>query len=108
MEQVSGQDLGWFFRQWIYRAGSPVLEGRWQYDTATHKIKLELTQTQSSDPYRLPVEISFAPAGAPPKFATLQVTAREQHFEISSDRNPASVEIDPNTALLAQTNFARQ
>src|SRR5205085_12177857 len=24
MEEVSGTDLGWFFRQWAYRSGSPI------------------------------------------------------------------------------------
>src|SRR5262249_4205247 len=29
MEEASGQDLGWFFDQWLYRPGSPVVEGGW-------------------------------------------------------------------------------
>ncbi|HEX3878537.1 MAG TPA: M1 family metallopeptidase, partial [Bryobacteraceae bacterium] len=38
MEENSGADLGWFFDQWIYRVGSPVVAGTWRYDGAAHKV----------------------------------------------------------------------
>ena len=31
---ASGQDLRWFFTQWLRRPGSPALEGGWRYDAA--------------------------------------------------------------------------
>jgi aminopeptidase N len=109
MEEASGQDLGWFFQQWIYRGGSPSLEGSWNYDSADHKIKLELAQTHSGDMYRLPLEVGFTTAtGAAPKIAAIQMTDKQQHFEIACDREPVSVELDPNTWVLAQIKFARQ
>jgi aminopeptidase N len=108
MEEVSGQDLGWFFEQWVYRAGSPILEGNWQYDPAAHQIKMELIQKQPGEVYRVPIDVAFAAANAPPRSVTLQMTAREQRFEIACDREPASVELDPNVRLLAQIQFARR
>ena len=108
MEEVSGQDLGWFFQQWVYRAGSPAVEGGWKYNAAAHTIEIDLAQTEPGDPFRLPLEVSFAAAGAPPRVAALQMTAKRQRFEIPCDREPATVELDPNTALLAQVHFDRQ
>src|ERR1700755_3214407 len=32
MEEAAGADLGWFFEQWMYRAGSPAVEGGWKYN----------------------------------------------------------------------------
>ena len=32
MEEAGGTDLDWFFRQWLRRAGSPVVEGGWKYN----------------------------------------------------------------------------
>ena len=32
MEETSGADLGWFFQQWLLRAGSPVVSGGWKYN----------------------------------------------------------------------------
>ncbi len=109
MEEASGQSLGWFFQQWVYRPGSPVLEGGWQYDAGSHRIEIELTQTEPGAAFRLPVEIGVtSAAGAPLKISTIQMTEKRQHFSIASDLEPASVELDPNTWLLAQVHFARQ
>ncbi len=108
MEEVSGSDLGWFFQQWMYRAGSPALDGGWKYSSASRKIEIELTQTQAGEAFRLPLDIAFAAAGAPPKIATFQMTGKRQHFETACDREPASVELDPNTWMLAQTHFGKQ
>jgi aminopeptidase N len=109
MEEVSGQDLGWFFQQWLYRAGSPSLEGKWKYDSASHRIAIDLSQTEPGEPFRLPLEIAFTTtAGAPPKTAAFQMTEKRQHFEIACDREPATVELDPHTWLLAQIRFTQQ
>ena len=49
MEETSGADLGWFFQQWLYRPGSPVVSGGWKYNPAAKKIEIDLAQTQSGD-----------------------------------------------------------
>ena len=46
VERVSGQKLGWFFDQWLYRGGVPRLDGTWRYDGAT--VHLDLRQMQTS------------------------------------------------------------
>src|ERR1035438_5286054 len=59
MEEVSASDLGWFFQQWLYRAGSPAVEGGWKYNAATKKIEVELTDRKSGDAFRLPLEVAI-------------------------------------------------
>ncbi len=103
MEEVSGQDLGWFFQQWLYRAGSPALEGGWKFNAASHKIEIDLAQTQSGAAFRLPLEISVAA-----KIAAIQMTAKRQHFEIDCDREPAEVELDPDVWMLAKVEFKKR
>jgi len=103
MEEVSGQDLGWFFRQWMYRAGSPVVEGGWRYDAATKKVTIDLAQTQPGDAYRLPLEI-----GIGGKTQKIEMDRKQQTFEIAADAEPASVELDPNTWLLMDARFAKR
>ena len=46
MEETSGADLGWFFQQWVYRAGAPRFEVRDSYDAAAHMVTLDVQQTQ--------------------------------------------------------------
>ena len=108
MEEASGDDLGWFFQQWLYRPGSPVVDGTWKYNPASQKVEIELTQTQAGDPYRLPLEISVTVPGAPPAIHRLEFTAKSQKFEIPAAKDPSSVDLDPNTWVLMDAKFTRR
>ena len=105
MEEVSARDLGWFFAQWLYRAGSPAVEGGWKYDVATKKIEVELTQTQAGDAFRLPLEVGVKDPQL--RIAKIEMTGKRQTFEIAAGQEPASVELDPNTWMLMDSKFAR-
>jgi aminopeptidase N len=60
-EEVSGQDLNWFFNQWFLGAGHPVLDVNYETDTMNHKVSVIVGQKQDlklSPIYRLPVDIA--------------------------------------------------
>ncbi len=109
VEETSGVDLHWFFQQWLYRPGSPVVEAAWHYDAAAKKVQLDLTQTQTGDAYRLPIEVKLTVAGAPaPKLEKVQFTQKQQHFEIASEQEPGSLELDPNVWLLMDAKVVKK
>jgi aminopeptidase N len=108
MESVSGADLGWFFQQWMYRAGSPMVEGGWKYNAAARKVEIELTQTQPGDAFRLPLEVGVTLPGAAAKIEKIEMTAKQQKFEIGAENEPASVDLDPNTWILMDAKFSKQ
>jgi aminopeptidase N len=103
MEEAAGADLNWFFRQWLYRAGSPTVEGGWKYNAAAKKVEVELAQTQPGESFRLPLELAVAG-----KLEHIEMTAKTQHFEFAAEHEPASVELDPNVWVLMDAKFARQ
>jgi len=115
MEETSGADLGWFFAQWLYRPGSPVVEGGWRYNAETKKIEIALAQTQAGEGYRLPMEVGVKAMGAkggaqgaaPTKFEKIEMTRKQQKFEIAADKEPTAVELDPNTWVLMDARFSR-
>jgi aminopeptidase N len=107
MEENSGRELSWFFHQWLARAGSPVIEGGWRYDATAKRVVLELTQSQPGDAYRLPLEIGFTNDGAP-KIEKIELTQKQQRFEIAADKEPATVTLDPNTWVLMETRFGKR
>jgi aminopeptidase N len=107
LEETSGQDLAWFFRQWLKRPGSPRLEGTWQYRPQDHRLEIELTQTQPGDPFRLPVEIGVTVEGtAEPRIEKIEMTERTQRFEIPAEKAPPSVTLDPNCWVLMKSSVA--
>ena len=98
MEEVSGEDLGWWFRQWIYRPGSPRLQGGWRHTAG--KVELDLAQMQDGEAYRLPLEIAV---GA--NTVRIEMTGKQQRFEIPVEQPPASVMLDPNIRMLIDTTM---
>jgi aminopeptidase N len=103
MEEASGTDLGWFFEQWLRRAGSPVVQGGWKYNAAAKRVEIELTQTQAGAPYRLPMEVALGK-----KIEKIAMTQKQQRFEIVADQAPPSVVLDPNTWLLMDTRLVKR
>ncbi len=109
MEQDSGVDLGWFFHQWLNRPGSPVVEGGWHYDAASKRITIELSQTQPGDAYRLPLDLGISTAGTPQtQIERIEMTQKQQRFEIAAQKEPDSVTLDPNTWVLMNSHFAKR
>jgi len=95
MEEVSGRDLGWFFQQWLIRAGSPAVEWSWEYNSAAKKVQLTIAQTQAGDAFRLPVDV-----GVDGKVERIEITSKSQKFEIAAEKAPAAVQLDPGTWVL--------
>jgi aminopeptidase N len=109
MEEACGKDLAWFFEQWVYRPGSPAVEGGWKYNAAAKKIEIDLAQTQAGRPYRLPMQIGISTkAGTPARVEEVELTGRNQRFELASDEEPSAVELDPDTWMLIGLTFARR
>ncbi len=103
MEEAAGVDLGWFFQQWVYRPGSPAVEGSWHYNPGAHKVEIVLAQTQTGDPYRLPLEIAV---GA--KTEKVEFTQKQQTFEFAADAEPAAVVLDPNVWILMDAKLEKK
>jgi aminopeptidase N len=100
-EQVSGKDLGWFFAQWLTRAGIPKIEGSWRYLPGRKAVEVTVTQSQPAAPFRLSIEIGISPgAGQPPNVERIELTGRTATKTFNVENQPASVVIDPNTWLL--------
>ena len=103
MEEASGQELSLFFRQWLYRAESPVVEGTWTYDPVGRKVALHLAQTQKSDVYRLPLEVTVGD-----RVERVLMTERKQRFELAASEEPPNLELDPGTWVLMQSKIEKR
>jgi aminopeptidase N len=107
MEETSGVKLEWFFRQWLYRAGSPAVDGTWAYNSPSKTLQIQLTQTQPGDVFRLPLEVAITTAGAAkPKIVKIEMTEKRQFFNLTSEE-PTDVALDPDTWILMDAKFPR-
>jgi aminopeptidase N len=96
MEEQTGQDLQWFFDQWLDRPGWPELKSSTRYEN--QKLIIDLEQTQPGQWYRLPIEIAIGP-----RIERLDMNAKQQRFEIGLNKPPGPVILDPNQWVLMVT-----
>lgn len=99
MEDVSGQDLGWFFDQWVYGVGAPRLTIRPVYSARTKTLRLTITQTQRADAlvpiaFRLPVDLVVKTASGE-QSTPVNITKRIETITIKSATKPKEILFDP-------------
>lgn len=98
MEETSGQDLDWFFNQWVYGTGYPTLDVEQTWDTNTNELKIKVRQTQKADEltpaaFTLPLNIEFN-VGDEVRKEPVRITKREETFIFKTSKMPSSVEFD--------------
>ena len=61
IEEATGQNLYWFFDEWVYRAGYPVFDLSYDWSDSAHTVLLHVRQTQKTDSltgvFRTPVDV---------------------------------------------------
>ncbi len=106
IRESSGQGLEWFFEQWLYQAGHPVFDVRWEWLDGEKKAQLTVMQKQGPL-FETPVDVGIVTA-AGKKVERLQIGKKEeQTFEIACDSRPLLVRFDEGNHLLMEMKFAK-
>jgi len=63
LEEASGKDLNWFFNQWYYGAGHPLLDISYKWDEKSKTQTVYLNQTQEGKAFILPMAIDIYSGG---------------------------------------------
>jgi aminopeptidase N len=98
MEDVAKQDLGWFFGEWLLKAGYPRFRVSSSYDIDSKTIHLAVVQNQHVDEltplYRMPVEIGVQTARGSNTHRVIVEAKKEQVIDIPFDEPPLNVVFD--------------
>lgn len=102
MEEVSGQDLKWFFDQWVYKAGAPRLNVGRTYNPRTKTLTLTIIQTHKPDVitpavFRLPLDVNITTASGETT-EKITVTKRTQTFSFKTSK-PTDILIDKDEKI---------
>jgi hypothetical protein len=96
----AGQDLRWFFRQWVEQAGAPELtlgEVRLERSGPGWAVSGEIRQTGNR--YRLDVPLQLTVTGGEPLSLTVALSAGSAPFRFSAAGRPQHLEADPAVDL---------
>ncbi len=108
-EEITGQDLNWFFNQWYFAKGHPEIEVKKTYDVTTKKLTLEVIQKQDFKTmplYKLPVDVDIYVGE---KKERTRIWINNVNTKISFDvaTNPDLVNFDAERQLLAKIDYTK-
>jgi aminopeptidase N len=101
LEEASGKDLNWFFNQWYYGAGHPILNITYGWDAASKTQSVYVQQTQAGNAFTLPIAVDLYVGG---KKTRQQVWLRTKSdtltFKVAA--KPELVNVDAEKMLLVK------
>ena len=98
-EAVSGQDLNWFWNQWYFAPGHPVVSIDYAWDAAKKVQSVTMKQAQPGQTFRLPFTIDYY-VGGKVKHQPVVMTETTQTFTLPLSTKPDLVNVDANKKML--------
>jgi aminopeptidase N len=103
-EQVYGQKLDYFFKQWIFGQSYPKYKFSWSsspQSNGTHKVKAEVSQNINTNPtfFTMPIQLKV-PIGFGDTTITVFNDRDPQTFEFTLKEKPSDVIFDANNLIL--------
>lgn len=110
VKTVTGQNLDWFFDQWLYKPGHPIFEVRSEWSEQKESVTVRVAQVQDFargiPVFRVPVAIAIA---TEKKKTVHRVWLREKEetFEFAVDGRPLLVRFDEGNVVLKEIRFPK-
>jgi aminopeptidase N len=94
VESASGQDLGYFFIQWIESSGAPEFKLEYTIFRTQKGFRVMGKVAQDLDTFRMPVTLKIETEGNPEE-KTVEVQGVSSEFSVDTFGKPKNVIIDP-------------
>lgn len=104
--ELAGQDLGFFFIQWIESTGAPQFKLEYTVYRTAKGFRILGKIQQDLDTFRMPVDLKIETEGNP-EFKRVEVAGPSSEFVVETFGKPKKVEIDANLKLLRMSNSMR-
>ncbi len=105
-QDVSKQDLGYFFIQWIESSGAPEFKLEYTIYRTQKGFRVLGKVAQDLDTFRMPVDLKIETEGNPEE-KRVEVVGTSSEFTVDCFGKPKNVIIDPDQRLLRYSNQVR-
>ncbi len=105
-EEISGQNLQYFFLQWIESNGAPEFKMDYTVFRTTKGFRVMGKISQDLDTFRMPVHLRIETEGNPEE-KTVEVSGTSSEFLVDTFGKPKKVILDPNNQVLRFSNPIR-
>jgi aminopeptidase N len=104
-EEVSGEDLNWFFNQWFLKAGHPNISVSYQYNDTSKSLCLSVFQqnAEKNNLYKLPVAIDLYVKGKKERMNVV-IEKQKEVYNFSIAQAPDWVSFDADKVLVAEVS----
>jgi len=101
-EEVTGEDLNWFFNQWFFASGHPQLSFAYGYDEGLKQVTIDISQNQNlsyTPLYKLPITVDIY-TGTEIISKKIIISKESQAFTFELPAKPLLVNVDAEKMLL--------
>jgi aminopeptidase N len=110
VKDVTGQNMDWFFEQFIFRPGHPVFEVSSEWDSGAGQVRMMVSQVQNRDHgvpiYRMPVRVGIVtPSGK--RIEEVWIDEEREIFLLQSPEEPLLVRFDEGNWLLKEWTYPK-
>ncbi|MGA2580303.1 MAG: M1 family aminopeptidase [Bryobacteraceae bacterium] len=105
-QDVSKQDLGYFFIQWIESSGAPEFKLEYTIYRTQKGFRVMGKVAQDMDTFRMPVDLKIETEGNPEE-KRVEVVGTSSEFTVDTFGKPKNVIIDPDRRVLRFNNQVR-
>jgi aminopeptidase N len=108
--ESTGQNLNWFFDQWVFKAGHPVFDVSYQWNESARSVLVQVSQTQQTSErvpiFQAPVVIGITTASGKHSYK-VWIRRQEEHFKFQCPEKPLLVRFDEGNHLLKEMSFPK-
>lgn len=99
-EEVTGRDLNWYFNQWYFGSGHPIVSIDYVYDDAARKVNVIVKQTQNTGKiFKLPITVDVYNGEKKTRYKVWSDSAVDT-FSFGYTQRPDLVNVDADKFLL--------